>query len=428
MNQVMTHADEYIGINNITGMAKRKFDNYINNDGDDVNGIALLMSLVYTYTGKKSYILIDEYDKFLTDNYVHASYSEIRDFETGLFSAAFKDNPHLEKALLTGVLRVSREAMMSGLNNLVVYDLFSDKVYARDFGLTKEELDALQTMYTFDKKNVTDWYNGININNVRLYNLYSVLSYIQHGEYKNFWGRSGSMENIASLINEKRKASIITLLGGEPLKINIVERISLQELDTAADDNIFYSMLLQAGYLSLEEVQEGNIGIVKIPNKELMNVWKEFILTSVAKHSQQYRTMFDRIEKLPLFDEDVEYFLSDRLSYFDLDDRLNEKLYHVFVLGLLSAYSDITFNKPPVSNQESGDGRFDIMMQRKDFCIIFEFKCVKKEKDLEAATLEGLNQIDEQRYYVSAPKDKPLIKTAIAFCGKQCKVRSRKHT
>ncbi len=432
--QIATHIYNTIHVDALVGIHKYKLESYMDKKGRDTTGLLLLTELVYKETGKRSYILIDEYDKLLTDNYNTELYDEIKEYETQLLSAGLKGNEYLEKALLTGVMRVSRESILSGLNNLATYDLFMDKTYTDDFGLTEMEIDSLASLCSFDKESVKDWYNGIKINDFSIYNIYSVLSYIQNGKYRNYWGRSGTVELVLNLMTESRQDAIMQLISAQPIETYLNDRISLHELIADPSDGIFYSLLVQAGYLSLESIDENNYAMLKIPNKELMNVWKEFILSSFVKNENNVRTIFDHIEYLTVFDDDVKYFLTDRLSYFDIggisSDRAktSERVYHVFVLGLLSAYEDIAYKKPPISNRESGDGRYDILFERKNYSIISEFKSVANEHELNVAAEEGLKQIDEKRYFADAPKNKPLIKTAIAFCGKQCVVKSQKHT
>ncbi len=433
--QINKQVDKYISLYaneySLTDYLRRSIDQFIENVDSYSEGILLLTELVYHITGKRSYILIDEYDKLLTDNVDTENYDDIRRFETAFLSAALKGNPYLQKALLTGVMRISRESILSGLNNLAVYDLFGDRVYTDDFGLTDDEIDLLNKKLSFDKYELRRWYNGVTINNKPIYNIYSVLSFIQNSSYENYWGRSGTIKIIYRMLNEKRKANIIRLLNGEAIEVFVSRRISLDELNKDVDDSMFYSLLLQSGYLSLEQSCGNETYTLKIPNIELMNVWKEFILTDVVKDSGAMKGLFDNINNLQVFDMDAQRYLSDRLSYFDLiedETSTKERLYHIFMLGVLSAYEDATYKKQPLSNRESGDGRYDILYERKDFSIIFEFKASKSETLLEEAADKGLKQIDERRYFTDAPREKPLIKTAIAFFGKRCTVKSKLHS
>ncbi len=285
--QINKHILSYIDISALPKHLLEEYNQMISVPDHATGGLLLLTELVYEVTGKRSYILIDEYDKFLTDNYDRDEYEEIKSYETTLLSAGLKGNRYLKKALLTGVMRVSRESMLSGLNNLVTYDVFSDKTYADYFGLIESEILELNKISSFDKEELKSWYNGIKIKGKAIYNIYSVLSYIQSGEFSNYWGRSGTIHIILKLMNDERKEAIIKLLNGETLEAFVSRRISLNELNEEPDDSIFYSLLVQTGYLSLEQTDVSNWSTVKIPNRELMNVWKEFILSSVVKNSSK---------------------------------------------------------------------------------------------------------------------------------------------
>jgi len=166
------------------------------NDGnyDDTDGLLHLTESVYRATGKRSYLLIDEYDKMLMENYNTDKYNEIRAFETDLLSSGLKGNHYLEKALMTGVMRISHESMLSGLNNIVTFDVFRDKVYTDDYGLTDTEMETLSKIADFNVDDTKAWYNGIKIGGRAIYNIYSVMSYICHKQLECYWGKSGTMD------------------------------------------------------------------------------------------------------------------------------------------------------------------------------------------------------------------------------------------
>jgi len=408
--------------------------NYIsNNNFNDTDGFLHLTEAVHHATGKRSYLLIDEYDKMLMDNYKTREYEEIRQYETLLFSAGFKDNPYLEKALITGVMRISRESLFSGLNNIKVFDIFSDRTYIDNYGLTEEEIDELQEFFDFDKATLKTWYNGIMINGKPIYNTYSTMSFLDENKYKCFWAMSGIMDTIAELINENRRKTITRLLNGEKLCIRLEERISLMDLLHNTSDEDFYSLIVQAGYLSVEQaagetVSETIRAILSIPNIELILAWKNFILKQVLRMPSRYvQSIFDNSDNLPLFAKDLERIITDRLSQNDLgslkgEDRkkVPEILYHVFLLGLLCADGH-TQRKYPLSNRESGDGRFDIFLERAEGNFIFELKSSKNLKSLEKDAQFALEQITAKRY--GAENDqKRLVKVGIAFVGKNCKI------
>ena len=427
-DMVCEHIEEYCGEANLSRAAKR----YITNDNfDDTDGLLHLTESVYKATGKRSYLLIDEYDKLLMENYNTDKYEEIRAFETALLSAALKGNHYLEKALLTGIMRISHESMFSGLNNIVTFDVFNDDVYTDDYGLTDAEVEALKKLTAFDVDEVRAWYNGVRIGGKPIYNIYSVMSFLSRETYDSYWGKSGTMYLISDLLDDNRKRTLTSLLNGDQSEVPMSTRISLQHLSGSASDYAFYSLLVQAGYLALTEAvpSASTSAVVSIPNKELMIVWKEFLLETLYARTPQIKTLFDNADNLDTFSNDLEYFLRDRLSYHDLavsrdDDtgRLHERLYHIFMLGILSAYDDVRC-KYPLSNRESGDGRYDILVEKPDTTFIFEFKASATADDMEQKAAEALTQIEVKRYDAGLDAGKRLVRVGVAFHGKTCKVR-----
>jgi len=249
------------------------------------------------------------------DNYNTDSYDEIREFETAFLSSGLKGNRYLEKALLTGVMRISHESMLSGLNNIKTYDVFGDQIYTNDYGLTEDEVAELSKMADFDTDELRSWYNGVKINGYAIYNTYSVMSYIDSKSYSCYWGKSGTMDMIAGLLNKERKSVIAKLLNGERGEVVVDNRISLKQLSEGAVDKAYYSLLVQAGYMALDEIlPERETALLTIPNKELRIVWREFILETLYPSTLKIRTLFDNADNPDKFAKDVEYFLSDRLS------------------------------------------------------------------------------------------------------------------
>ena len=421
-DMICEHIDNYCNIADLSRAARRylKDDNF-----NDTDGLYYLTESVYKATGKRSYLLIDEYDKLLMDNYNADMYEEIRAFKTALFSAGLKGNHYLEKALITGVMRISHESMFSGLNNIVTFDVFNDDVYTNDYGLTDEEVKSLNRLAAFDIDEMRDWYNGVRIGGCAIYNIYSVMSYLAQKRFDSYWGKSGAMDIIVSLLNDSRRAILARLMNGEQAVVSIANKVSLRDLSGKTSDQAFYSLLVQAGYLSISTTQ----ALVSIPNTELMIVWKEFILEKLYPDIPQIRTLFDNADNLKSFSVDLEYFLCDRLSYHDLavrkdEDagRIQERLYHIFLLGILSAYDDVRF-KYPQSNRESGDGRYDILVEKSCGNFIFEFKASNSSEDLNEKAEEALNQIEAKRYGADLDIRKRLVKVGVAFHGKICKVR-----
>ena len=429
--QVYKNMSMYIELADLKGYHKIQFENLVNNPDKGENALLILTEIMYDVIGKRSYLLIDEYDQLLMHNYDKESYEEIRGFITHLFSSAVKSNQYLEKALLTGVMRISHESMFSGLNNIITYDVFNDDVYTNDYGFTEEEIAEISKLTEFDISELRQWYNGVRIFGVPIYNTFSVMSFLLRKRYDCYWGKSGTMDMIRNLLDDSRLAVLAKLLAGEQGEVSIVDRVSLCQLVKGVGNQAFYSLLVQAGYFALGEKVPGKFQThyVSIPNTELMRVWKDFILESLYPDTHWIKTLFDNIRNLKVFADDLEYFLSNRLSYHDLSAgdeeeprRLNERFYHIFMLGFLSAYED-TRCRFPQSNKESGDGRYDILAERPKENVIFELKACKQEEDLELIAEKALTQITSKRYGEDLDKTKKLIKVGIAFHKKKVRVK-----
>jgi len=433
LKQVDAHICDLVDPDSLKGYLYRQYEQIMHDTNRASESIKFLMEMTYKLTGKNSYLLIDEYDNLLMANYKSAEYAEIRAFETALLSAAVKDNPYLEKALLTGVMRISHESMVSGLNNIVTYDVFGDDLYTDDYGLTDNEIESLCKLTNVNEDELGQWYNGIRVGAKIIYNIYSVMSYVSRGKFGCYWGKSGTMDMIVGLLNDKRKDTLVKLLSGEHVKVSMVDRISQTHLSQNTGDQSFYSFLVQAGYLALNDSvsSRADTAEVSIPNTELMMVWKNFILENLYINTPKIRTLFDNVNNLDMFSRDIEYFLNDRLSYHDLavyqnanTVAIHERLYHIFLLGILSAYDDVRC-KSPLSNRESGDGQYDILLERPESNYIFESKTTKNPKHLKQLSEMALKQIEDKRYGVEISGDKKLVKIGVAVCGKLCKVVCR---
>ena len=430
IDKMVDHVCSFVEPDKLEFSLKRKFQQILDNPERATESLYFLTEMAYKLTGKRAYLLIDEYDKLLMEHFNTDEYKEMRVFETALLSSALKGNQHLEKALLTGVMRISHESMLSGLNNVVAFDVFNDDVYTDDYGLIESEMHELHKLADFDMDKVRGWYNGIMISGHTIYNIYSIMSLLTFNRYDCFWGKSGTLDMIIDILNDDRKSTMAELLNGNIAKVEMDSRISLERLAADRGCEAFYSLLVQSGYLALNEYNANDgTALVSIPNYELMTVWKNFIFNCIYDRSPHVRTLFDNVSNLDLFSQDIEYFLSDRLSYHDLSvydgrgkSRTYERIYHVFLLGLLSAYEDVRF-KYALSNRESGDGRYDVLVERADANYIFEVKPCDTDEDLESQADRALEQIEVKRYGADLEtKDKRLIKIGVAVCGKLCRV------
>ncbi len=380
---------------------------------------------IYDLYQMKPYILIDEYDKILMDHVNTPVYEEIRDYMTAIFTSTFKGNPCVKKALLTGVTRISRESMFSGLNNISVYDVFTPSVFDTDFGLTENEVKTIVKSEQLPV--VKDWYNNVRIGRHSLYNIYSVMSYLRFGTISNYWGKSGTIDLLGELLTGARAISLSEIIEDTRKYFisKIDPRLSLQEVFSKEFDFYYYSLAIQAGYLTFEKRTDDPMDMeykVSVPNKELVMVWKEYILNKIVRNEANHLAdCFDGISSdLELFNDKLTEFINYQLSFFDLDEEL-EKTYHVFVFGMI-----LGLGYTCTSNLESGLGRYDLLVESSDFIAVMEFKKAYNETELDNKARLALKQIENNKYVSSLDTTKPIYKIGIGCYKKICLVRTER--
>jgi hypothetical protein len=399
---------------------RERVDEYFDERPDEEAALRLLTEVAHEVTGKKSYILIDEYDKLLLDEARAGSYAEIRKFMTYLFSAAFKDNPFLEKGLLTGVMRISYEGLFSGLNNIKVFDVFSDSRYSEDFGATEGEMQELAQLCPINLEGARYWYNGFSIGGIKLYNIFSVSNYLIDRKFAAYWGKSGTMELVAGAADRGRLGTLAKIVAGEREIVPVASLSSLGQIETS--DAAFYSLLIQAGYLAIADSASGEAEVCA-PNQEMRIIWTQFIFAAAMPNIDRPVIDLFRRGDPAAFSAALEQIMADTLSFWDLRAGEHEYAYHIFLLGGL-AFSDSVLDKSRTkSNREAGDGRYDIWMERGGRNYIFELKACASGAELEGKAELALRQIDEKRYGAELDRGKPFWKVGIACFGKQCKVK-----
>jgi hypothetical protein len=427
--QVMRHIESYIEMDKLTGVDLLEFELYKKSGGTDSRGIHLLTRLVYNATGKQSYLLVDEYDGLLINNYLSDEYPSMRQFMTRLLGSAMKGNNFLAKAVITGVMRISNESILSGWNNIRTYDVFNDDTFNDDYGLTVTEVDELDHyliqhgMEGLDRIQLKEWYNGITVGGQTIYNIYSTMFMIQTQVYKVYWLRSGAISIILRLLDDFRLKNIVSLLQGESITVEVLDHISLEDLRINGNDYAFYSLLVQSGYLAIVRKEpELNTYVLTIPNKEIRMAWREFIIGHYPS-GKIIRDVFQNLDDINQFSKDLQRFMTDRLSHFDLatkmdEDKLRttEHTYHIFLLGLVANYGEA------VSNRESGDGRYDILLTIDNNSIIFELKATDSPKKLDKTAQIALKQIKDKRYADEMKAGQTITLVGMALYGKQCRV------
>jgi len=403
------------------------------NDTDPRNLLKLTENLHEAY-GEQAVILIDEYDHVLMDNVGKPEYGAIRDYISAVFEVSLKGNPHLYKALLTGVLRVSQESMFSKLNNVEVHDVFRHGPFDEDFGLTEEEVYTLVPAEKFAE--IKDWYNNVHVGDSWVFYIYSVLSCLADakGKIRNYWGQSGAIDLLGNLLTPRRAAQIgeaVKTLGATFVS-EVDPRVSLELFFENTYDEYYYSLAIQAGYLTYEEsIEDGEDASaeryrIRVPNRELLHVWRSYILRRIVQDpGNELGAIFAKIGSLERFSRALSTFISHKLSHYDLaktlEPRTAEKVYHVFVFGMM-----LTLGYECSSNQEAGFGRFDILAKAPEWTGAIEFKVTEDKGGLEKAARAGLKQIYEEEYLAGARRDKSAYAIGIGCFKKECMVIAEK--
>ncbi|WP_275950252.1 AAA family ATPase [Desulfonema limicola] len=377
-------------------------------------------------------ILIDEYDTPIHAGYAKGYYEEIISFMRNFLSGGLKDNTYLFKGVLTGILRVAKESVFSGLNNLGVYTLL-DKEFNTFFGFTEPETANLLKDYDLSNRfnEVSSWYNGYNFGGKVIYNPWSILQFT-HRKPKipsPYWvntADTGMIDSLATKGGREVKEEIGYLLEGKSIVKPVYESIVIYDLEKR--DDLLWSFLLFSGYLKTAgEKGQKNTYQLAIPNREVRYIYEEMIIRWFGEkiESSRIETLLNSLIKGNI--DDFEYLLADIvekvLSFHDTEGRESEKFYHAFILGLLVWLEDRYEVK---SNRESGLGRYDAVLIPKDrtkIGIIMEFKKVneRKKETPEQTLKKAMEQIEKKKYTaeLKAAGIKDIIKIAIAFKGKE---------
>lgn len=434
---------EFLLNSDVLGERGTRFSKSVSEDMDDATATMALHQLsIYLakYYGKNVIILLDEYDTPMQEAYVNGYWDEMVSFIRSMLNAAFKTNPYLERAIMTGITRVSKESVFSDLNNLEVVTTTSEK-YGDCFGFTEKEVFAALDEFDLSdsKDEVKDWYDGFTFGNwTDIYNPWSVLNYLDKKQLADYWANSSSNSLISELLQKEGKGvkqEFERLMKGESIEVEIDEQLIYEQL--SVKKNAIWSLLLASGYLKvvgihfMKETGRRNYHLA-LTNKEVFLMFESMIHDWFSRSGDNYN---DFVKALLLHDVDAmnEYMnqISDTVfSSFDTGRRPSrsepERFYHGFVLGLMV---DLSNRYILTSNRESGFGRYDVMLEpldpERDAGIIIEFKVFqpKKEKDLEDTLKAALTQIEEKKYDASLtakgiPKDR-IHRYGFAFNGKE---------
>jgi hypothetical protein len=405
-----------------TYLKDKEISNYVQNfiDGSSTSyssSIRFICRDIEKATGLKPMIIIDEYDKLYMDSATEGeeAFKDARDFTKNIMSSCLKDNPHLFKAVITGVNRIAQESMFSDLNNIDVYGVFKESAFDTDFGLTEEEISPLIEDKN-ELKNVRDWYNNYRVGDHKIFFTYSVMNYLKFGKLGTYWTNSGAITLIKTALTAERVEQITNAINGERFQALVNQKIDGEELGTLQNEGSFYSLLVQTGYLTYDETEIIDEYMLSIPNVELQNAWQKYILDNIyLSKTSSIIDVFNSPEKL---EDKLPEFLNNKLSYFDFQKQDHEAIYHAFLSGML-AVAGIPFK----SNRESGRGRYDIFTNQNATNYIFEFKKATTAEKIEESSAEAIAQIREKNYAADIENNDPTYLVGIGFHLKESQVK-----
>ena len=408
------------------------------NDMDLNTSIELLSEYLFEYYGERVIILIDEYDAPIINAFDKGYYNEAINFFQVFYSSALKTNDSLKYGILTGITRIIKEGIFSGLNNLKV-DTILNKKYSEYFGLLESEvikmLDYFEMKYKIEE--VKEWYNGYIFGDKRVYNPWSIINYVDNGEIKAYWANvSGNtlLENMLDQAGEDVYTDLKRFTDGESIEKYISDGTTIKSL--LSNDDEIWQLFLYSGYLTkakeqieIDETSEyTNIYNLKIPNKEIRKYFGNMFLNRFFGTELKTGILIKALESedIKKFEKTLGEIMVNMLSHFDLDSEM-EKIYQVFMIGLVGF---LMGKYEIISNNESGYGRYDLAMipiKSNEKAYLMEFKISKTEKGMNLKAEEALKQIDEKKYdtRLKARGIKKILKIGIAFYGKKVKVFSK---
>ena len=404
-------------------------------DDEYLTALKFLSECLYFFYGRKTVILIDEYDVPLENAYFNGFYDRMVVLIRSLFESALKTNDTLEFAVVTGCLRISKESIFTGLNNLNIVSIM-DTTYAEHFGFTQSEVDQILKHYGLEKNHsaVKTWYDGYQFGDTEVYNPWSVISYVnscykdKNALLKPYWSNTSSNSIVRTLVERADlsvKQEIEALIEGKTITKPIHEDITYDDMDSTQDN--LWNFLFFTGYLKkISEHQDGEEILVEmaIPNSEVRYIYKNTVLrwfeekTKKKELSPLYESILDgdREKMAEILSEN----LMETISFYDYQ----ESYYHGFLAGMLKNIG----NYIVLSNRESGNGRPDIVLKYPSVrgkAVILEIKVARTYQELESKCDEALRQIDEQKYEEALRQEgySNILKYGIAFYRKECMVK-----
>jgi len=404
--------------------------------GDLVDALRELTRHLHAFHGERVVLLVDEYDTPIHAGYVHGYYDDAIGFFRNLLSGGLKDNPHLFLGVVTGILRVARESIFSGLNNLTVHTLLSRR-FSTAFGFTEAEVEQLADLAGARDRldELRDWYDGYLFGGRTVFNPWSVLSFLanQDDGCRPYWVSTSSNDLLRELLTSGGLGSpgaLETLLTGAGVERRVLENVVFRNLDRRAD--AVWSLLLFSGYLKASDVRTGEQtrAVLSIPNREVLSIFRDTFtdwLQDGLGDPSRVRELLGTLLSgdATTFSRYLTDLLRDVLSYHDLGGRQPERVYHAFIAGLLVSLGE---DYEVRSNRESGYGRYDVMVLPRTAGrpgVVLELKVPVEGEAVDAALDDGLRQIRERDYAAElrARGARPVHELAAVFDGKRAHVR-----
>ena len=433
----------------LSARKKKKFDSILMEEANLANwknSLADLSNYLYDFYGKKVIVLIDEYDQPIINSYIEGYYDETIDFFKSFYGSVLKDNEYLEMGVMTGILRVAKENIFSGLNNVKVHSILNER-FTEYFGVLENEVETALKDFglEYDLSDVQKWYNGYLFGETKVYNPWSIINFLDEKKLGAYWVNT-SENSLIKLYLQKMKKEIFDdfskLLNEENISKIINDNVTFGNLEANFEKN-FWNLFFHSGYLTLAEKYDAmkKVVSVKIPNKEILEMFSDMFIEVYFKNTGIFLDMTDALTNgdISNFKKYLKEILLENTGIFDVSGTYKEQFYHGLMLGLvliLKNEYEIT------SNNFAGKGRYDLLLKPKNILegkegIIIELKIIngtenlsndkiheKLEKECEVA----LNQIDEKGYS-SVLKNagiEKVLKIGIAFLGKEFEVKFEK--
>ena len=419
---------EYL-LNELTGINFENLKNIIYKKAsiDDLTtALKFLTKILYEKYNKKVVVLVDEYDSPLVSAYINGYYENAKDFFKTFYSLVLKDNNYLQMGVLTGIIRVIKAGIFSDLNNLRTYTILSD-VYTDSYGLTEEEVEKSLKDYGIEAEisKVKDWYDGYKFGDSEVYNPWSILNFLQDKKLRAYWVDTSGNDLINDVLKKITKDTIRALeklFDGEGLRQNISGTSDLSKL---LNENELWELLLFSGYLTIEEKIDQKNYILRLPNKEVKELFKDSFLEKYFGRGNKLLDLMEALteNRIEDYEENLQEILLTSVSYNDTK-KGNEAFYYGLIMGMGLYLEGEYITK---SNIESGLGRYDFLVEPKNKnkrAFIMEFKSTDGLEKLEEVSKEALQQIEDKKYDISLKQSgiREITYMGIAFYGKQIKI------